>query len=272
MGISPRLYYGDITTTSPPYSVAIDCITDDMRLCAPPGTYTLVTFASDAHIGRTMTPVIYLDSLGTSKFDHAQNAYDFGLVPNDGNEYRGNPLDPPGPFGRAPSNDFFFCSTSAQASDPRNVCPIGQDPPPNALPSPWDPRRNLWYTFTVSGPGNVDVCVYNLTPGKPNRSPFAIYRGPNAVIPPADSTIAQGLTLVNRSTTYYCGNYQCVDFVRDACVGIDTVRYWVLVDKWTNGSNFSEPNTQIEVGVRFTPSPPTFVLYDHYSQANLINA
>lgn len=267
-----RVYQGDITGQTPPFTAIQECMTDDIRLCLSPGTYTLVTFAGDQNIGRTMTPVIYLDSLGVSKFDHAQNAYEFGNIPNTGTEYRGNPVDPPGPFGRAPSNDFFFCTTTAQASDPRNVCPIGQDPPAPSLPSPWNPRQNLWYTFTVTGPGQVDVAVYNLTQGKANRSPFAIYKGPNAIIPPADSTFAQGLTLINRSTTWYCGNYQSIGFYRDPCTAISTDRYYVLVDRnaYTT-SNYYEPNTQLEVGVTFTPAPAAFVLYDHYSQANPIN-
>lgn len=267
-----RLYAGDITSQSAPFTVVQDCINDDIHLCIQPGVYTLVTFAGDVNIGRTMTPTIYLDSLGTSKFDHANLGYDFGNIPNTSIEYRGNLIDPPGPFGRAPSNDFIFCSTTAQVSDPDNVCPNGTPPPGPSLPASWNPRQNLWYTFEVTGPGYVDVSVYNLTPGKPSRSPFAVYRAPNTTFPPADSTIAQGLQFVATSTTIYCGNRQTVTFYRDPCLGSTTDRYYILVDRWAGShSGSASPNTQLEVGVEFRPAPGVTVLYDHYSQANVIN-
>ncbi|MCB9231372.1 MAG: PKD domain-containing protein [Bacteroidia bacterium] len=263
-----RLYQGDITGLVPPFTVIQECISDQMRLCLQPGTYTLVTFAGDAHIGQTMTPSIYLDSLGVSKFDHALHAYDFDSIPNNSTEYRGKITDPPGPYGRVPSTDFFLCTTTAEITDPVNVCPIGQAPPGSALPNPTNPRQNLWYTFTVEGPGLVEVGVYNQTLGKPTRSPFAVYHSDDLNFPAiTDSTLASGLSMVATSTTWYCGNYQKVSFYRDPCTAITKERYYVLVDRYSYG----EPNTQIEVGVTFSPAPPAFVQYNHYSQANAIN-
>ncbi|MDW8333292.1 MAG: hypothetical protein RMM53_03655, partial [Bacteroidia bacterium] len=84
-----RLYYGDITTQTPPFSVAHECVYGEIRGCFPAGTYTLVTFAGDQHIGSWFTPSIYVDSLGTSKFDNAWEAYNFNLIPNNNTEYRG---------------------------------------------------------------------------------------------------------------------------------------------------------------------------------------
>jgi hypothetical protein len=45
-------------------------------------------------------------------------------------------------------------------------------------------------------------------------------------------------------------------------------RYYVVVERNTCGK---EPNIQIEVGIRVQPVPPYFVLYDHYSDANVIS-
>ena len=38
-----------------------------------PGTYTAVIFASDAHIGGTLTPRLWVEKVENSRFDHAQN-------------------------------------------------------------------------------------------------------------------------------------------------------------------------------------------------------
>lgn len=261
-----RLYQGDITASAPPYAVAHDCIRDQLRACLAPGTYTLATFANNNHIKRSITPRIYLDSLGTSKYDHATNAYDFGNIPGTNTEYFQNLGDSPDVLGRPQSNDFFFCSTGAQTSDTINVCPIGTSPPPNALPNPTNPRRNLWYTFTLSGGGTAHISVYNLTPGKGNRSPFAIYRSDDLIIPPVDSTTAQGLTFVGRSTVFSCFNQQTVSFTRNNCVA-STDRYYILVDNHSS----NEPNTQIQVGVRYDPGGGSAAVYDHYSWANVID-
>lgn len=275
-GYQSVLYDGDITGTSAPYLKVQDCITDQMRLCLAPGTYTLATFAGDNHIGRSHTPVIYLDSLGYSKHNHAAFAYDFDNIPNDNVQYKGKPGDPNDAFGRAPSNDFFFCTTDAETTDPIDVCPIGTPPPGNSLPNPTEPRRNLWYTFTVTGPGQVDVSLYNLTLGKSSISPFAIYKSDDLNFPVVvDSTVADGLSLVGKSTYYYCYNNQTVSFYRDPCTYTagQTDRYYVLVDAYDyNGSSVlsEEPDLQVEMGIKFEPAPPSFVLYDHYSDANVI--
>ncbi len=264
-GTQTRLYDGDLSI-NPSAPVYHACITDQMRLCSlPPGTYTLVTFANNSHIGVSFTPTLYVDSVGVSKFDHAAQAYDFGNIPNDNVQYFGKISDPLGPFGRQPSEDFFFCTTTALASDPSNNCPIGQNPPPNALPSPTNPRRNLWYTFTVTGPGIVYVSVYNLTNGKGSQSPFTVYYSPNTTIPPNDS-LSPPLQYVTTSSSG-CGNYQTVSWYLEPCAGIVTRRYYIVV----NNNSYNEPNTQIRVGIRFEPAPPAYVLFDHYSEANVIN-
>ncbi|MEP7110510.1 MAG: hypothetical protein ABI760_21130, partial [Ferruginibacter sp.] len=89
-----------------------------------PGTYTLVVFAKDANSCSSVSPGIYIDQMGYSRFDYANNAYDFGVVPPDSAYHFGklgdvNPLN----SGRKPSTDFFYCTTGAFTTDPSNpVC------------------------------------------------------------------------------------------------------------------------------------------------------
>ncbi|MCZ2355068.1 MAG: PKD domain-containing protein [Bacteroidia bacterium] len=269
-GYQSRLYSGDIRGQAPPFTIAHDCVSDNMKFCSlSPGVYTLVTFAGNGNIGYTHTPTIYVDSTGYSKFDRSSSAYSFGEIPSNSTEYLGNPSDPLGPFGRAPSNDFFFCTTGAPSTDPHNNCPIGSthsnNPPVQQSLNVY--RRSLWYTFTVTGPGTVNVSVYNRTPYKTSQTPFTIYYSPNTVIPPTDS-LSPPLQYINTSTSWWCGNSQTVSFYIDPCNPVIQRRYYVMV----NCNYYNEANNQIEVGVRFDPAPPSFVLFDHYSHANQINA
>ena len=266
-GKQSRLYQGDLRAQTPPFTIEHDCITNDMRICATPGTYTLVTFADDDNIGRSFNPRIYVDSLGTSKYDNASDAYDFGLLPNDSTEYLAAPGAPLDALGRPASNDFFFCSTGAQSTDVHANCPVGSRPPANALPSPTNPLRNLWYTFEVNGPGRVHVSVYNRTPDKGSRSPFTVYRMKGGTGLPIDSTSAN-LEQVATSTTWWCGNYQSINFFRDPCTATGTDRYVVVV----NNHRSNEPNVQVEVGVRFAPVSGGTIAYDHVGTANSITA
>jgi PKD repeat protein len=272
-----RLYQGDITALLPPYSIIHDC-SNHMRICwLPPGTYTLVTFAGDAHIGSTVTPIIYVDSVDYSARNYARNAYDFGNIPPDNVEYRTRLGDPLGPFGRPGSTDWFFCTTDAFITDPKANCPLGADENPPAVASDNPPtllpdrRRNLWYTFTVSDPGRVFVSVYPQTPGA-SQPAFAVYESDDLGFNPpttVDSTLAQGLRLVVSSQDPWscCPQYQTISFYRDPCNNVPK-RYYVVVERNTCGK---EPNIQIEVGIRVQPVPPSFVLYDHYSEANVIS-
>ncbi|MEM6261355.1 MAG: PKD domain-containing protein [Bacteroidota bacterium] len=270
-----RLYQGDVTATAAPYTVVHDCFVDDLWMCIGPGTYSLVTFASDAMICRSLTPRLYLDSLGTSKYDHARNAYNFGSLPRDSVEYRAAVGAPTDILGRPASNDFIFCSTSAHSTDPKDVCPTGVSTLPYSVPNPTNPRQNLWYTFEVTGPGSVDITVYPMTPAKVTRLPFAIYRVDNNVVPITDS-LTNNLTLVATSQSGFCPSQaQTVNIFRDPCAGVTTDRYVILVDRhayWNGIYDSYHPNMQVQVGIRFSNIPGTSVLYDHYSQANAITA
>ncbi len=272
-GGSSRLYEGDITAQAPPFTVNEDCFGDDFWKCMPAGTYTLVSFFTDSYIGSSVTPRIMVDSLGTSKYDHAAGAYNFGNIPLNGTEYLGAPGSPLDAYGRPGSNDFFFCSTGAYDTEPKDVCPTGSQTIPYSVSMPTSKRQTLWYTFEVTGPGSVDISVYGRTPGRPTNLPFAVYRVPNNQIPLIDSTTAN-LELIVSNQGYYCWNSaQTVNIFRDPCSAITTDRYVVLVDRYAYQDLTSSgvwPNQQIEVGVQFSNIPGTSVLYDHYSQANRI--
>ncbi len=270
-GYNTRLYQGDITQNTAPYSVIHDCFGDKMRMCLDPGVYTLVTFAKDMHIGYSLTPRIYLDSLGVSKYNDAAHAYDFGNVPLDGVQYLAAPGSSPDALGRPGSNDFIFCSTDAQPTDPSDVCYIGNTSLPYGGNHPLSPRQNLWYTLETTGPGNLEISVYPLTPGKTTRLPFAVYLVSNNTYPLTDSTSAD-LTLIARSSNNCSYHAQSVTIFRDPCAVSTSDRYVVLVDRHAyNTTDPYLPNMQVQVGARFSALPPSVVQYDHYSQANVIN-
>ncbi len=268
-----RIYQGDITALTPPFTIEHDCFTQYAMMCLPAGTYTMVSFASDQHIGRSQTPRIYLDSLGTSKYDHARDAYNYGNLPRDSVEYFAAVGAPTDALGRPASNDFIFCSTTAQATDPSDVCLHGSTTLPYTNPWPVNPRQNLWYTFELTGPGSVDVSVYGLTPSKESTMPFSVYKVTNNVYPLTDSTDLE-LEFVVNNQNYWCwSHHQSVNIFRDPCAGITTDRYVVIVDReeYNNATGSHRPNMQVQVGIRFSDIPGTSVLYDHISQANLIS-
>ena len=267
-GYNSILLQGDITdgSTAPPYTVVHPCTTNPMDICwLAPGDYTLVVFAKDNHIGRTHRPTIYIDSVGTSLHDHANFAYDFDNIPNDNTFHFGNLSSPLDAMGRPASNDFIFCTTGSQTSDPDNICPNGVNGGTD-----YTGRKNLWYTFTVTGPGRVYVRVNALTNGA-SQPGFTVYKSDDVNFPTVvDSTFADGLERVVSSQGWWCcTQYNTISFYRDPCStpATQTDRYYVLVDRNTCGKL---PNIQIQTGIRFEPAPPTYVLYDHYSDANVI--
>ncbi len=254
------------------------------------GTYTLVIFPPDNFAGSSIRPSIYIDSVGYSRFDNAVSAYDFGEIPMDSTWYNGavgavNPID----ANRAPSDDFFYCTTGAQASDPTvNACYISYDPllynsvnndyafdaaaPGNGYNAP---RRNLWYTFTLDKGGTCYIRVNNMTADKTSQYPFAVYLDTvNGNTPFAnlvasgqvDSSTAMGLTEVANNYYNYCGYYNEVSFYRAPCTAIKQ-RYYIVVD---NSYNL-EPNSQTEVNILYDTINTSAPLYDHYYQANVIN-
>ncbi len=263
-----------------------------------PGTYTLVLFAPVSYNCNSVTPSIYVDQVGYSRFDHAAKAYDFGAIKPDSVWYNGklgdvNPLDNT----RAASNDFFYCTTGAQEKDPfdGSSCYIQYNPEiyqagnnivlhPDNTKSPeayFMDRRNLWYTFTVNQPGTVRVKVDNKTPGKTSQYPFAVYKTDvDASLPftsivaggLVDSTAALGLTLIKSNAYYYyCYGNNDISFYNEPC-SFKPIRYYILVDNrnaygYTTASQMI-PNHQVEVSILLDSNnaiPPKF---DHFSLAN----
>jgi len=217
------------------------CMSNDSRteICKiQPGVYTLMIFGTNAQVCSSVAPWLYVDRVGTSRFDHAKNAYEFGVVPPDNVYYNGkvgevNPLHP----GRAASNDFFYCTTGAQVSDPNgSACysthnpNIYNQPDTNNVLYPVHTtndniaRRNLWYSFQVSKPGWVSVKVDSKSPNRQDQLNYAIYKSDvNGSLSLAqvvtagslDSTIAQGLTLIRSNAipgTLVCDGFNDVSF------------------------------------------------------------
>lgn len=266
-----------------------------------PGTYTLAVFGNNAHINQAFTPTLYVDKVEASRFDFAQNAYDFDVIPADSVFHYGktgdiNPLFP----ARAPTNDFFTCTTGAFSTDPGQtdpntycwdglfpnasgtsiVYPMPENEPHYQTTTNVPIRRNLWYTFVIDGPGIVTVKVENKTTGKTTQYPWVIYRSdvdgtldfPTIVGSGlTDSTIIQGLTYIKNSsyTDYYgcAGNYQSLNFSIDPCGASIKQRYYVVVDHHAG----LIPNNQVEVSVRHMPDVSVTSKYDKYIEANEIN-
>ncbi|MES2774161.1 MAG: PKD domain-containing protein [Bacteroidota bacterium] len=234
-----------------------------------PGTYTLVLYVTVHYTCTAVTPTIYIDQVGQSRFDHAANAYDFGAVTPDSSWYKGKPGDVnPLNSGRAPSNDFFFCTTGAQVGDPAEASclsiynPFIYAPPNNVVLHPNNTtapdqyhidRRNLWYTFTINHAGTVRVRVKNMTPGKQgnpfgqgileHQYPFAVYKSNvDGTLPFAqvasngdiDSTLLQGLEFITRNhnggpASDYCKGSEEFLFYVEPCSFIPT-RYYIMVE------------------------------------------
>ncbi|MFT3682669.1 MAG: gliding motility-associated C-terminal domain-containing protein [Ferruginibacter sp.] len=268
-----------------------------------PGTYTLVVFANDGNICKSVAPQIYADVIGYSRFDYAAKAYDFGVVPPDAVYHFGkvgdvNPIN----SGRQPSSDFFYCTTGAAASDPGepscntlinpNVYNSGPNKPiyDSLFPSSGNTsKRNLWYTFVVDQPGYVRVHVDNKHDLRGYQPKFAVYKSDvDPTIPFAtvvssgevDSTAVQGLSFLGTNPIIYypytCANTPNeVSFYRDPCSAAVT-RYYVLVEN-VNTSQYYEAggtllNTQIEVSIQVDSVTLQQVKHDHYSTAGDIGS
>ena len=269
-----------------------------------PGIYTLVYYGSAAYSAScmTITPTVYVDKLGTSRFDHANNAYDFGAIIPD-STWRDrkpgdvNPLDP----NRAPSNDFFYCTTGAQPLDPDLAACMSKYNPniykagnnitlhPDNTTAPDQSvidRRNLWYTFTVDHPGKIRIAVRNMTIGKNNSSthqyPFTVFKSDvNGTLPftqviangLVDSTLLQGLSLVGKNWGMYtyCAGTPEIEVLVPPCSFTPT-RYYIMVENRNpygyDNIHSMNPNSQVEVSLlldSINAKPPKF---DHYYQAN----
>ena len=262
------------------------------------GVYTLILYGGDEDIVDDCGSIgaeIYIDSVGYSRFDHAFNAYDFGVVPPDNSDFFGKPgdINPVNPL-LVPSNDFFFCTTGAMSTDPDEaacdvkVNPLVYDPRPNnALFSlnnqqlqnngHWV-RRNLWYTFVADTPGTVFVNVVNRSM-PPKKFPYSVsvYRSDvdgtisfdmvrsSGLV---DSTALQGLEFVAMNKyEVACDSVVPLEFNREPCNSPNPNRYYVVVDILKDPEEVMKPMSQIDVSIRINPMNSPTALYDHYSTA-----
>jgi gliding motility-associated-like protein len=304
--ISTGSYWGavypfDVRTDSSQLSSATPiqpCVKGNTRiqLCSlPAGVYTLVIFAPSSAGCSSVSPTIYVDIVRQSRFDHAKNAYDFGVVPPDSTWYRGKAGDvnPQNPL-RAPSSDFFYCTTGTQPTDPTNASCMSDN-----VYNMYDPskyymytgdqggsvdivRRNLWYTFVIDKPGSVYVKVENKTPGKTAQYRFAVYKSDvsgninfNDVVSQGlvDSTLSQGLVQIgNNGWPNYCNALTPgVSFYRDPCSQFEPQRYYVLVENrnpyYYYNLDVMNPNNQLEVAILVDSVNEVPPKYDHYYKA-----
>jgi gliding motility-associated-like protein len=295
------VYAGNIRTDSAKFATTATIQTcmasfGSIQICRmQPGYYTLAVFQGNTSSCTNVTPSIYIDRVGYSRFDHANNAYDFGTVPPDSLYHNGkvgdvNPLDP----GRAPSNDFIYCTTGSQKEDPQDpVCMVEykeniySPATNNALytsNSGWTyPRRNLWYTFVVKEGGYIKVQVNNKTIDKGYKYRFAIYKSNVDGSKPfsevvssggVDSTIFQGLSLVTMNPAYYCdGSRNEVQFYREPCSS-HPERYYILVEN-PNSYPYEvgmKPNSQLEVSILVDSVNAIQPKFDYYSSAGNIGS
>ncbi|HEX2535763.1 MAG TPA: hypothetical protein VHK69_18605, partial [Chitinophagaceae bacterium] len=294
------VYAGDVRTAdSAKFRTATpvqSCVQNfgKMDICRmQPGLYTLVLFADASINCSSVTPEIYIDRVGYARFDHAAAAYDFGAIPADSAYHNGkvgdvNPLDKD----RAPSSDFFYCTTGARSTDPddgqcrTDLLPgIYSGKPNNAV---YDrnnstdqysiPRRNLWYTFLVDKPGNIKIKVLPKTPGKKFQPTFSVYRSNvDGTLPWAevvrrglvDSTRAQGLTYVETNYRSYCSGRDSITFYREPCNNVPE-RYYIVVEN-VNSYPYEyygvTAASQIDVSILLDSVNAAPTKYDHYYQA-----
>ncbi|MES2848199.1 MAG: T9SS type B sorting domain-containing protein [Bacteroidota bacterium] len=267
-----------------------------------PGTYTLVLFANDGARCGSITPGIYIDSVGYSRFDFAQNAYDFGIVLPDSSFHLGktgdiNPVD----ANRPPSSDFIYCTTGSSRSDPinsacnvvynGNIYSAAVNQPLYNTAYPALPlsaaRRNLWYTFVAAYPGKIQVKVQNKTTGRFLQPQFAVFSSNVDGAIPFNTVQANGLvdSTVNQGLQFVVKNYvidrfpppcysapDTVAFFRPACDATPT-RYYVMVDNvfaHDTEPGGLLPNSQIDVSVMIDSIDQLLTIADHYYQAQNI--
>lgn len=276
-----------------------------------PGTYSVVYFCTrTSGQSASVRPVMYVDSVMESRFDHASYAYDFGAIPGTGSAYDGKIGDVhPDDTSLPASHNYLTCRTGAEFSDPTssscythinprvyagdtNVAMFPYDSAylsySNGTYYPWnsDIRRNLWYSFTINGRGQVNVALKslmsNLQQGIQRTFRFSVFEsdedGSLSIAQlrssgKIDSTLSDGLTFLGYD--YYNCAYNSsntLTFAISACDEIKPRRYYVLVEQsgyYYTDVPMNNMNVWMEVTYDSTYLPDTD--FDHYSSANPIN-
>jgi gliding motility-associated-like protein len=274
-----------------------------------PGVYTLVYFLNRTNDERVViSPIITLDTVLTSRFDHAKNAYDFGRIPGDGSWYVGkigdsHPVDTTLP----PSHDVITCKTGSQPNHPvlgdcfQEFNPYIYGSEVNTPSFPYDsafykfrgkdyfnygivaPLRNVWYSFTIRGRGEVTVSLEGLSE-KFISAPlvglrWAVYEtNSNGDLDLStliangqfDST-SNGLKFIGNSNPGWCrGISQNVTFNISTCEPIKTRRYIIVVYTNNNYANLNG-NYHLWPRIKYDSSFLQDTKFDYYSNANLID-
>ncbi|MCC6721776.1 MAG: gliding motility-associated C-terminal domain-containing protein [Bacteroidia bacterium] len=265
------------------------------------GTYTLVLMGSNNGLifPYKVAPTLYIDSVGTSRFDFASKAYDFGSVLGDSVWYSGKKgTTHPSVSGRAASSDFFFCTTGGSKTDPMFACGGYYNPNiyPDKINNPqynidsigskytylgYHALRNLWYTFTLKGAGKAKIRIENKTNGTAwgNNLSYGLYmsdeRGNLNIdtlrkFGKIDSTSAMGLQQIEyKPNSGQCNGVDWLNLTKDICDSINERRYYIVVS--LNEATMPNLNTQIDVNILYDSVPVPPKRFDHYSQANVIN-
>jgi gliding motility-associated-like protein len=294
-GFRRLLYELDVTTNDSLQLLTAEPVVpcsvgyNDFEVCSlPPGTYSLLVFADSLQDCIPATPIIDVSPVNYSRFDFAEQAYDFDVVPSDGifHDGRVGDVHPTNP-NLSPSNDFFYCTTGAFPTDPAIGCTgsytddiygANTEPPyytDEALIENEYLRRNLWYTFVVQGNGTATIEVRNLS-SDAYANTFHIYStdlsgeipwstvtgsNPNLV----DSTITDGLILLAHNVHWdNCGRAGSVDISvnGDPCDSLTKRRFFVVVDRLhprdfnpVPPELFEALNGQIDVRIRWNKIP-----------------
>ncbi|MCC5930048.1 MAG: gliding motility-associated C-terminal domain-containing protein [Cyclobacteriaceae bacterium] len=269
------------------------------ELCSlEPGFYTIVIFATEQALQKELAPVLIVESTGTSRFDHAAQAYDFGLIPPDGLLYYGKPGDqhPDNPAW-VPSTDIIYCTTGAQESDPPEICNTTEynarlyQENQHALfaglgVSSVPVRRNLWYTFVLEEHGNVNVQVRlhgaELKPGNQNTFSVRVFSSDEdgtidfenlRVEGKIDSTLNSGLREVARASCNTGGTVQNLSFSKADCGDKKPTRYYILVDShFAAVASNMYPNLIVDVGISYEEIETEDISFDHFTNANVIGS
>ena len=336
LGFKFQLFNKDIRKDSAnfkSYSPIEGCCESELRFCRfLPGTYTMIVFANDDHIFKSVTPSITIDKVEKSRYDHFKNAYDFDSIPGNGSLYtkalRDYYKSNPDYTSRTFSNTFFSCLTGSGMNDPKgyvnelndeiSYChAYGQVNNPEANHYPvvsnksqgTDKRKNIWYTFRVSGAGEVNVTVFNKTYGLGGpkakakdqyqqeldnilesfngiQYPFSIYYAPDTTEGYTDfKTLNKlgkldSLDVGKKGLQFLMNNTRLAAFKGCAKSNptltwqIDPCSYPKKRRYFVIVENYKDalPNSQVEVGVTFNSVPSNPTRNDYYSQAISISS
>ncbi len=263
---------------------------DRREYCSvPPGDYTIVIFGKDDHKGIRIAPKLAVERVLSSRFDHWAQAYDFGVVPPNGDTYFGkegdlNPLNE----SLRPSNDYISCLTSGEPTDPMDgVCCVAYNPLVSGEPfniqytetQPYNSDRslrNIIYTFVLEGSGECMVTLENCTDDANGQRPYyAIYKSDSGATPfdqlqnngGIDSTYADGLTLVDYANKIQipCDTFcapprrDTIFFNKTACEELIS-RYYVVV----SATPTARLNQQLSLGISYVDYPFIPVQFDEF--------